>query len=284
MPTKYAEQVAHGLEALFSLQKQGLQMSFEMYEKSLETRYQGMLRARRSMQEVASTLSQQFVQQQSHLRGPLEQFFQQSWPSNVERWTLWEENLKQHYENVLNQFENSAEVMEYAWQRGYLVERQAQTLTKNYLFNQLNTMQDSVQGMWRRPVLRMATEVQGEDFVENPIPEAKVAIPVPPEPIQAAPVETAVESPTTPEPEIQPEAVNVAPAEELSVEEAKATEVADGEVQSSPKGEVPSTPEEVEADKKAMAREAKAEKAPTTIESADKRNGKPSTRSQRRAK
>jgi hypothetical protein len=216
-PTKYAEQLSTNLEKIFAMHKQVLQMSFDAYEKTLESRYAHLNQTCKLMTEAAERWQQQMHEQQTRMRTPMHTTMEKYFPASTKQWNGMEQQLTQHYQTLREQLETSHSAMDNALERGQMLERKATKVVHAYAASQLSTLQDTLQGMVKRqPLLTGVSARNAKTEIKAPVVKADAPKS---EPAKAA-APTPKQEPATP----ASPAPKVEPAKLTQTEESKKAE------------------------------------------------------------
>ena len=178
-PFNYADKVAEGFEAFFSMQKQTLQMAFENLERSRISRYESLGRTQISLQNATETIGQQILTNQLAVRKSINQTFQLRLPKTTKQWDTLQQNFSNYCENVLQQIDHSVVMTKRAAEQSQKVENTAQQLSQNFLNEHLDSIQKNTLKVWARPTVVVTVEDDKEEAVSTEVkaPLTETAIP-----------------------------------------------------------------------------------------------------------
>ena len=179
IPFNYADKVAKGVEAFFSIQKQTLQMAFENLERSRISRYESLGRTQTSLQNATETIGQQILTNQLAVRNSIDQAFQSKLPKTTKQWDTLQQNFSNYCENVLKQIDHSVVMTKRAAEQSQKAESKAQQLSQNFLNEHLDSIQKNMLKVWARPTVVVTVEEDKEEEnsteVKAPLTETAIS-------------------------------------------------------------------------------------------------------------
>ena len=179
IPFNYADKVAKGVEAFFSIQKQTLQMAFENLERSRISRYESLGRTQISLQNATETIGQQILTNQLAVRKSINQTFQLKSPKTTKHWDTLQQNFSNYCENVLKQIDHSVVMTKRAAEQSQKAESKAQQLSQNFLNEHLDSIQKNTLKVWARPTVVVTVEedkeVENSTEVKAPLTETAIS-------------------------------------------------------------------------------------------------------------
>jgi hypothetical protein len=169
----YADHIDRGVEILFSLQRQTIQLTFDNIKKLRISRYQALNRTRISLQEATQDFSDQVLTNQMAVRKTMNGAFQLKLPNNTKKW----DTLQKYRENAFQQIDNSVIAMTKAAKQSQKAESKAQLWTQYFLNNQLDIIQKNISKAHARPVVMIsAQEHRTEEALTEGTTESEIKV------------------------------------------------------------------------------------------------------------